>query len=109
MPNPDHRCFRRRARREPCRRELDGSLRSAQRRPASAFSTRTVVGWAKDTWHSLVAMTHATTGLPADKPVHRFASSVVGNGGKASIEAPHRVGAIDLAESLWAPGLRVSL
>lgn len=46
------------------------------RRPASAFSTRTVVGWAKDTWHSLVAMTHATTGLPADKPVYRFASSV---------------------------------
>ncbi len=36
------------------------------RRPGSAFNNRTVVGWAKDTWHSLVAMTDATTGLPAD-------------------------------------------
>jgi len=36
------------------------------RRPGSAFNNRTVVGWAKDTWHSLVAMTDAITGLPAD-------------------------------------------
>ena len=36
------------------------------RRPGSSFSSRTVIGWAKDTWHSLVAMTDPRTGLPAD-------------------------------------------
>ena len=35
-------------------------------RPSSSFSTHTVLGWARDTWHSLVSMTDARTGLPAD-------------------------------------------
>jgi len=35
-------------------------------RPASSFNARTVVGWTRDTWHSLVAMTDEHTGLPAD-------------------------------------------
>ena len=36
------------------------------RPPAARFDPRTVVGWAKDTWLSLVAMTDPRTGLPAD-------------------------------------------
>ena len=36
------------------------------RKPGSAFNARTVLGWTKDTWLSLVAMTDARTGLPAD-------------------------------------------
>ncbi len=36
------------------------------RRHGSSFNSRTVIGWAKDTWHSLVAMTDPRTGLPAD-------------------------------------------
>jgi hypothetical protein len=36
------------------------------RGPSSRFDARTVLGWARDTWHSLVAMTDEHTGLPAD-------------------------------------------
>ncbi len=36
------------------------------RRPAPAWSSITLRRWAKDTWHSLVAMTDEVTGLPAD-------------------------------------------
>ncbi len=36
----------------------------ARRLPA--FDARRVVGWAADTWHSMVAMTDPGTGLPAD-------------------------------------------
>jgi hypothetical protein len=36
------------------------------RGPSSRFDAHTVLGWAKDTWHSLVAMTDEHTGLPAD-------------------------------------------
>jgi hypothetical protein len=36
------------------------------RRPAPAFDSRRVAGWARDTWRSLVAMTDPRTGLPAD-------------------------------------------
>jgi hypothetical protein len=34
--------------------------------PSSRYNAHTVHGWAKDTWHSLVAMTDEHTGLPAD-------------------------------------------
>lgn len=36
------------------------------RRPDPAPDARRLVGWAKDTWRSLVAMTDPRTGLPAD-------------------------------------------
>jgi hypothetical protein len=42
------------------------AVASPVRRPEAAFDSRRVAGWARDTWRSLVAMTDARTGLPAD-------------------------------------------
>ena len=66
MPQPRRPRRLARPRRSPsCRRGRLGGRRSC-RQAACPASATTLLGYARDTWASFVAMTDPTTGLPAD-------------------------------------------